>query len=176
MALAKYVALELAVGCEELGINDLEYFKLQKLVYICQCVHFKRFGVPLFPEKLYKSSSGAYLKELYLFFVKYEDSFIFKDDSLDKIKQWCNNVTDTLIFERETIIFVLKNYGNKSVNELIKLTKKDPLFNNIKYGEIVNIAKLNEYFISNEHVSNIISGKGNKLINKNEKVKKLKNN
>lgn len=40
MCLVKRAAIEIIVKCDEKGL-DLDYFKLQRLAYICQCVHYK---------------------------------------------------------------------------------------------------------------------------------------
>lgn len=54
------------------------------------------------------------------------------------------------LYEKRIIDFVVNKYGNKELDELIKLTLEDSLFEEINIGDVIFLDKLNNLFITEE--------------------------
>ena len=154
MALIKSVAIEIAIECKKRNI-DIDYFKLQKLAYLSQCVHYELYNVPLSPEKIINDSGGPRYNEIYVFFNKYEPSFTLKNTTINKLEKYRDLINyDLLMFEKATINFVIDNFAEKSVKHLIETTKLDPYIKSLNIGDRIYLDKLNYYFISNVEKEN----------------------
>ena len=160
MARVVRVTTEIMLKCKENNV-DIDYFKLQKLVYLCQYVHYGRFNVPLCPENIYNWTNGGGFKEIYAFFKInniYEScdniNISMLERQIDKLENINHNI---LSFEKETINFVLNNYANMNFEILKELVLNDPLYKNINIGDRVDLEKLNDLFITKKEIKDIQS-------------------
>ena len=66
MARVTRVAAEIIYICKDNNI-DINYYKVQKLAYLCQCVNYGKYNVPLCPESIWNWNYGGGFKEIYAF-------------------------------------------------------------------------------------------------------------
>lgn len=136
-----HVAVEIVNTCIDKHIS-IDYFKVQKLAYLCQCRHLFKYHVPLAPEQVWNWSCGAGFKEIYRFF---NELNLTSGNITNRI----NKETHLLFFEKETVNEVLSQYGEKDFTSLTHLTKSDPVFSEIPIGSEVPINKITKYFYQN---------------------------
>jgi len=119
---------------------------LQKLVYYCQAWSLVWDGKPLFKERIEAWANGPVVSELYnLCRGEYFISDIPKGDS--------NNIISK---QRETILAVLKYYGDKSPQWLSDLThSEDPwrkaregIPEGVRSNKEITLASMEEYYSS----------------------------
>ncbi|OGD69621.1 hypothetical protein A3E89_01950 [Candidatus Campbellbacteria bacterium RIFCSPHIGHO2_12_FULL_35_10] len=126
--------------------KPLSNMNLQKLVYYCQAWSLVWDGKPLFKERIEAWANGPVVSELYnLCRGEYFISDIPKGDS--------NNIISK---QRETILAVLKYYGDKSPQWLSDLThSEDPwrkaregIPEGVRSNKEITLASMEEYYSS----------------------------
>ena len=163
---ATHAAIYIVNTCLENNIS-ISYNKLQKLLYLCQGLHLKKYNVPLCPEDVYKWSYGGGIKEVYHYFNKKTsiknwktfhnniiNDFYYVDLILSKS---INKEIDILSFEKETINQVLNTFGSFDFFELLYLHKQGDILENINIGTIINnnLIKKNYIYIENYIKNNL---------------------
>jgi uncharacterized phage-associated protein len=121
--------------------------KLQKLVYYCQAWALAWEGKPLFKEKIEAWVNGPVVRELY---IHYRRQYIIGDS----LPEGCiSNLTSE---QKETILSVLKAYGDKSPQWLSDLTHMEKPWKNARKGlpddcqtrQEISLADMEEYYSS----------------------------
>lgn len=107
-----HVAVQIVNECIKKNI-PIDYFKVQKLSYLCQIEHLKKYNVPLAPEEVMNWSCGAGFREIYAYFKK--NGYLSKDE---EITIPINKQLDLLTFEKETIDLVIEKYAQMSFEEI----------------------------------------------------------
>ena len=156
MARVVRIATEIMLNCKENNI-DINYYKLQKLAYICQCVHYGRFNVPLCPENIYNWTNGGGFKEIFAYFNSNNINYACDNINISMLERMINELDYTgyyglLYFEKETIDFVIDKYAYMSFETLKALVLNDTLYKNINIGDRVKLEKLNSLFITKQEI------------------------
>ncbi len=138
-----HVAVHIINQCIEKDI-PIDYYKTQKLAYLCQIEHLKKHDVPLAPESVWNWSCGAGFKEIYAFF---KTNGIKENDNINAS---INKVLDLLLFEKETINFVIDTYAHLPFEEIKSMYKYD----GVPIGEIVTIDLVRKLILENNSYSN----------------------
>ncbi len=126
--------------------GSMTTMKLQKLVYYCQAWSLVWDEKPLFPECIRAWASGPVVRELYDL-----HKGAFKISHLRK-----GNVENLQQDEKETIVAVLKTYGNKSAQWLSDLTHMENPWSEARQGvsagqscdKEITLASMCEYYSS----------------------------
>lgn len=169
MAKIEKIAIEMMIGCKNLGY-DINYFKLQKLLYISNCVHYAMYDVPISPALVFYWTNGGGFKEIYSLFNNRMDLDGYsniEDDFIEELRKGVFNQYNLVYIEQEVVNFVLAKYGNKELEELVKLTLTDPLYQEISIGNRIDVSKLSNLFIT-ENEQKHISDYYDYLITKKE--------
>ena len=157
MARVIRVAAEIMLKCKENNI-DIEYYKVQKLAYLCQCVHYGKYNVPLCPENIWNWTYGGGFKEIYAFFKTNNINKSCDNSSISQLERIIDKIEDEidilLEYEKETINFVINKYANMNFDELKELVLNDIIYKDIEIGNRVKLEKLNNYFIELEEIKN----------------------
>ena len=138
-----HVATQIINQCIARNIS-IDYYRTQKLAYLCQVEHLKKYDVPLAPELIWNWSCGAGFKEIYAF---------FKTNGMkekDNIKTSIKKSLDLLSFERETIDFVIDTYAHLPFEKIQSMYKYD----GVTIGEIVSIDLIKKVISKNNSCDN----------------------
>lgn len=150
MARIERVAVKIIEDCS----SNISYSKLQKLIYICQCVYYAIYGESLSSEVIWYWSNGCEFEEIYDLFKKFNiKTGNFVDiDVVNKIKLDDFKDEDLYLSKDEEVIidFVLFKYGNKKTEELLKLTTKELLLKKYEICDQVCLDDLDDLFITEE--------------------------
>lgn len=147
MAKALRVAMEIVDLCAEKNY-ELDYFKLQKLTCLCQLAHYSKHQVSLSPEKMNYWTLGPSYKEIYSYFCKmnYIDKNKITNDMVRKINKEKHCIGELLYFERQTINYVIEEYADKNLEDLVNLCINDDLYRKIDHGDVIELHKLNKCY------------------------------
>lgn len=91
-------------------------WKMHKLVYLCQLQQLKNEGVAMFNEKIMATHKGIKIKELC---VLHHNQWFISDYSI-------GNLNHLSFKQIDTIGEVMKEFGDKTIEELDKLIQLDP--------------------------------------------------
>ena len=121
--------------------------KLQKLVYYCQAWSLVWDGKPLFEEKIQAWVNGPVVRELFDYYRgEYLITRLPKDGQISNLS----------VEQKETILAVLKSYGDKSPQWLSDLTHMEKPWKNARKGlpddvltsREISLADMEEYYTS----------------------------
>lgn len=115
----------------------LDFYKLNKLLYLSQCKMLERYNRKLFSDDIYAYRCGPYIRTLEFVFVDWEYNPIDKPYEVIKLPQ----------SEVEIVDEILSIYGKKTRHELGEITKNHP-----PYVEVFN-ADSEPSIISTESMS-----------------------
>lgn len=95
--------------------TPIDAWKMHKLVYFCQVWSLKRDGLPFFYEKILASPNGIVIKELC---AQHYDHLYIGGSTI-------GNLNHLSLKQVDTIDYVMKNYGSKSLEELDALIRQE---------------------------------------------------
>ena len=120
--------------------EQISNLKLQKLLYYAQGYHLANYAVPLFDAPIHAWKHGPVVQEIYSNYKQYGSCSIPAPSTLN-INRYKEN-------EQKTIEWVAEVFGKFSGIELRNMTHAEPLWQNIKDGEVIPVAQIREYFLT----------------------------
>ncbi len=114
--------------------------KLQKLLYYAQGYNLARYEVPLFDAPIKCWDHGPVIEEVYQEYKNYGDQAIPAPVNIQS-----RRYPDE---ERNLMTEVYGVYGRFSAWTLRNMTHDEPLWQNVKRGNVIPMAQLKEFFIT----------------------------
>lgn len=118
---------------------SIDYFKVQKLAYLCQAYHLQKHGVALAPEKVYRWTCGAAFKEIYTYFNN--TGLIVKNEIIDRIP----NAKELLFFEQESVDYIVDKFACLDFEQIVKIVNTDILFSNVAEEQEIPISNIRDF-------------------------------
>jgi len=126
-------------ACQEES-DLISNLKLQKLLYYAQGYCLARLGRPLFDAPIEAWDHGPVVEEIYRNYKRYGKGAIPCPGDL-QIKKYNED-------ERAIMDEVYAIYGQFSAWKLRSMTHEEPLWQNVRNGEVIGTTRLREYFLT----------------------------
>ena len=119
-----HIAEQIVNKCVENKIA-IDYFKTQKLAFLCYAYHLKKNDVPIAPERALRWTCGAAYKEIYTYFNKND---LLK---VTNIQSKIPNTKNLLFFEQESVDYIVDKYAPLDFKQILKVVNTEKLFNDV---------------------------------------------